>query len=454
MISVIIFAGLAITITTGFVGWAGASLRAAGNLNASEQAFQVAESGIEYYRWRLAHDDDDFSGGGIYEFQDKDGIRVGEYEITVTPPPLGSTVVTLNSKGRIDADPGVEREIEVQLAIPSYARFAVVADADMRFGSGTETFGEMHSNGGIRFDGLAHNLVTSAKEDYNDPDHSGGNEFGVHTHLTPVDPLPPASVPARPDVFEAGRLFPVPEVDFDGITQDLSQMKADAQSDGYYRGPSGRRGYRLVLKTNDTFDLYRVRRLENPPGGCWDPGQSGWGTWSIRRQNFLGNFAFPNNGIIFVEDHIWVEGQIDTARLTIAAGSFPDTPSRRKNITVNNDLEYTNYDGQDVIALIAQNNFNVGLESEDDLIIDAALIAQYGRVGRHYYGWGCNPYHDRDTITLFGMIGTRLRYGFAYTDDTGYDNRIITYDANLLYSPPPNFPLTSDKYEIIRWEEL
>jgi hypothetical protein len=57
-------------------------------------------------------------------------------------------------------------------------------------------------------------------------------------------------------------------------------------------------------------------------------------------------------------------------------------------------------------------------------------------------------------ITLYGMIATNLRYGFAYTDGTGYADRIIIYDSNLLYSPPPSFPLTSDKYTTISWEEI
>jgi hypothetical protein len=55
---------------------------------------------------------------------------------------------------------------------------------------------------------------------------------------------------------------------------------------------------------------------------------------------------------------------------------------------------------------------------------------------------------------LYGMIGTNQRYGYAYTDGSGYQNRDITYDANLLYGPPPSFPLTSDQYEILSWEEL
>jgi hypothetical protein len=168
----------------------------------------------------------------------------------------------------------------------------------------------------------------------------------------------------------------------------------------------------------------------------------------------------PTNGIIFVEDHVWVDGQVNGARVTIAAGKFPDNSATRKNITVNSDLKYTNYDGQDVLGLIAQNNVNIGMASEDDLRIDAALIAQQGRVGRYYYpepSWSsnrCSPYHTRNSLTLWGMIATNGRYGFAWTDGNGYDTRTISYDGSLLYNPPPSTPLTSDQYYPLSWEEI
>jgi len=216
----------------------------------------------------------------------------------------------------------------------------------------------------------------------------------------------------------------------------------------------------IVLKTNDTFDLYRVTSMVNPPSGCTNSaGQTGWGTWSIQNQQLIGNYPFPANGIIFLEDDIFVDGQINGGRLTIAAAFLPDNPPFRKNIMVNNDLLYTNYDGSDVIGLIAQGNINVGLVSEDDLRIDAALIAQNGRVGRHYYrspsggSQRCSPNHIRQTITLWGMIATNQRYGFAYTDGTGYQTRNLNYDGNLLYGPPPSFPLTSDQYVTLTWGE-
>jgi hypothetical protein len=480
----LVFAMISLSMIVALTSWFAVVLESSRTLVAREQAFQMAEAGVEYYRWHLAHADQDFMDGTgsdpdgqapngpyIHEVEDKDGNIIGQYSLLITEPPVGTTLVEVESTGTVNEFPDVSRTIKVQLAKPSFAKFAFVSDADMRFGEGTEVFGPIHSNGGIRFDGLAHNLISSSREDYDDPDHGGANEFGVHTHLSPADPLPPNAVPERLDVFESGREFPVPAVDFAGMTSNLADLKAKGQEpEGYYFSSSGKLGYKIVLKTNDTFDLYKVKKLKSvPDSSCTNvANQDGWGTWSIKNTGnaikFLGNYDFPENGVVFLEDNVWVEGQIDEARITIAAGKFPDVPSNHRSITVNNDLKYTNYDGTDVIGLIAQGNINAGMYSQDNLRVDAALIAQNGRIGRYYYRpaynywfWnypGCAPYDSRDTIDLYGIIATNLRYGFAYTDGTGYETRNINYDGNLLYGPPPEFPLTSDQYEPVSWEEV
>jgi hypothetical protein len=325
----------------------------------------------------------------------------------------------------------------------------------MRFGEGTEIFGPIHSNNGIRFDGLAHNIISSGVASYDDPDHTGANEFGVHTHISPTDPLPPASVPSRPDVFETGRQFPVPNIDFTGITADLAQMKSAAIANGFYRANAGALGYHIVVKTNNTFDLYKVTSFVSAPHNCTNSqNQTGWSTWSINNQTLLGNYHYPVNGIIFLEDDVFVDGKTNGGRLTVVAALLPDNSSTRKNIIINNDLLYTNYNGSDAIGLIAQGNINVGMVSDSDLRIDAALISQNGRVGRYYYPSGCSPYDTRQTLTLWGMIATNLRYGFAYTDGNGYQIRNLNYDGSLLYGPPPSFPLTSDQYITLSWEEI
>lgn len=464
LVNVLVFSVIAIIVTTSLTNWAAVMLKDTRRLSYKEQAFQIAEAGIDYYRWHLAHAPNDFKDGTatttngpfVHDFRDKDGDLIGRYELTITPPPVGSTLIKIKSKGVVNEDPNASRTIQASLAIPSFAKYAVVAGDIMRFGEGTEVFGPIHSNNGIRFDGLSHNLITSAKDKYVDPDNGSAQRFGVYTTVGNDDPSPPATVPNRSDVFMAGRQFPVAVVDFAGITTELATMKTNAIASGRYFAASGYQGYHIVLKTNDTFDLYRVTSVRSAPNNCVNSqAQTGWATWSINNQTFLQNYAIPANGIIFVEDHVWVSGQINTARVTIAAGRFPDSATTRKDIIVNNDLTYTNYDGQDAIALIAQGNITTGLYSDDSLRIDAALIAQNGRVGRYYYsGNYCSSSASRSDITLYGMIGTKLRYGFAYTDGTGYDIRNIVYDGNLLYAPPPSFPLTSSQYSILSWEEI
>ena len=459
LFSVLVFAVVGTLFLTGLVGWAGINMKALRSAGDRELAFHIAEAGIDYYRWHLAHAPADYrdgtatSGPYIHSFNNAAGEEIGSFTLDITAPQAGSTIVTVTSTGATLAEPLVTRTIRARLAIPSFARFAWVLNSFVNFGSTAEVFGPIHSNAGLRFDGIAHNLVTSATSTFDDPDHSGGVEFGVHTHDSPTDPLPPAAVPTRADVFEAGRLFPVHAVDFKGIISDLSQIKTDAQASGRYIANSGSLGYHIVLRTNDTFDLYRVTNLYSQ-SGCSCTG-TGCTTMSIRPSNgqtFIANYAFPSNGLIFVEDHVWVDGTINGARLTIASARFPDNPSTRTSIIVNNDLRYTNYDGTDVIGLIAQNNFNVGLRSENDLRIDAAVIAQNGRVGRFSYDTSCTD-DTRDLLTTYGMLATNQRSAFWYGTN-GYIARDYIYDANLLYAPPPSFPLTSDQYTTISWEEI
>ncbi|MDQ5948969.1 MAG: hypothetical protein QG589_94 [Patescibacteria group bacterium] len=472
LLQALVFGSIAIVMMGALISWASVNIKASRVGLYREQALQIAEAGVDYYRWHLAHAPSDYydgtgvAGQYVHDFFDKDGTKIGTFTLEITPPPTGFTNVTVKSTGRVLIDSTVYRSIVVQLAIPSLAKYAVVANDNIRFGEGTEVFGPIHSNGGIRFDGLAHNLISSSRSTYTDPDHSGGSEFGVHTHVTTPPNInnsfrsaeaPPNAVPNRPDVFEAGRLFPVPAVDFVGLTTDLAQIKSNAQTGGKYISSSGAQGYHIIFKTNDTFDVYKVTQLATVSGCSNSASQTGWGIWSIKAsggQTFVANYPNPTNGLIFVEDNVWVDGQIQGARITLAAGRFPDNASNRPNIIVNNDLLYSAYNGSDVISLISQGNITAGLNSDNDLRIDAALVAQNGKIGRFYYSSSCGSNYVRNSITLYGMLASNIRYGFAYTDGTGYDVRNIIYDANLLYGPPPSFPLTSDQYQTISWQEV
>src|SRR3990172_9967486 len=82
---------------------------------AQEEALNIAEAGINYYRWHLAHDPNDFQDGtgnpGPYthDYHDPQGNITGSYTLDITPPINGSSVITIKSRGGLFHNPKFQR---------------------------------------------------------------------------------------------------------------------------------------------------------------------------------------------------------------------------------------------------------------------------------------------------------------------------------------------------------
>jgi type II secretory pathway pseudopilin PulG len=117
LIQVIVFATISAYILGALVSWAVVNIKASKNTSNSEQALQIAEAGIDYYRWHLAHAPTDFldgtatSGPYIHNFNDKNGNVIGTFTLNITAPSLGSTLVTIQSTGKVKTDPNTSRTI-------------------------------------------------------------------------------------------------------------------------------------------------------------------------------------------------------------------------------------------------------------------------------------------------------------------------------------------------------
>lgn len=517
-IFIIVISAIGATILLGLVTFIASQYRNSVKVSEREQSFQAAEAGIYWYRWYLAHTVEGqviqvrkafWESGqakGVnqpYEADvtDPEGGVIGRYKLEVTPPQVDSTVVIVKSTGWTYKAPNVKRVIQVRFRQPAWCEYAVVADDFMRFGEGTEVFGMIHGNQGIRFDGLAHNIVSSSATKFDDPDHGGGEEFGVHTHVNPPPgsgvndsfrPLeaPPNTMSARSDVFTAGRKVNQPNKNFNALISNLNLMKQQANDGGRYLGQQtatvqfncrwvrtrvgGKwqnvwtcdetnvpvKGYHIVLKTSPahSMDVSMVLGSDTTSHEI-SPDMTityGGHQYTIAGELPAVNYPLPGNGIVFVENFAWVEGTLNGDHLTIAAADLSPTPVY-KDIYINHNILYTDKvgsdaNGPDILGLIAQNNVTIGLYSDDNLEVDAALLAQKGRVGRDYYSSPAQ-YVYRNSITVYGSIVTKQRYGFAYTDGTGYHYRNLYFDNNLIYFPPPYFP-TGDKYQIDLWQEL
>src|SRR3989344_472353 len=115
IVQTMVFASVVIMIIGALSGWAATSIKASRIAFNREQAFQSAEAGIDYYRWHLAHSPTDYKDGTggagpyVHSLKDKNGNVIGQFSLDITPPPVGSTLVTITSTGKISANPNLQR---------------------------------------------------------------------------------------------------------------------------------------------------------------------------------------------------------------------------------------------------------------------------------------------------------------------------------------------------------
>ncbi len=436
---------------------------------AKEQSLDVAEAGINYYRWHLAHDQTDYADGtadsciypnacGPYEhpFDSPSGSITGKYSLEITPPPVGSTIVDIKSTAWIDEYPNIKRVIEVRYGIPSLAHYSFLTNSDVWFGDNEHVNGEFHSNGGVRMDGTNDSVVTSLKDTYICGTSHGcdsGNCNAPCNWIAGTGCECPGVWGSGPD--SSLWQFPVPIVDFSNITADIAQIKTDAQASGVYFGSSGggNDGYHVVFKSDKTFDVYIINSLK-PALKQLNDNFSDWVyvQEEINTETFSSNYSIPANGLIYFEDDVWVDGTVN-GRATLVAARLPDNPNKRKNILINNNISYLIRDGSSILGLIAQNNVKVPRYAPNDLVIDAILLAQNGRVFRNLY----SNYRVTNSIEIYGSIITNKIWtwtwaNFGGTLIDGYKNTYSIYDPQVTFSPPPSFP-TTNEYAFISWAE-
>ncbi len=434
-------------VMLGLLGYATMELRVTRSTVTSEQAFQIAEAGVNYYQWHLAYFPNDFWDGNtsttpgpyVHTYVDSaTGQIIGKFALTITPPAVGSTIVTIKSDGYISSAPLTDRLVTVRYGVPSLAQYAFLANGDIWIGDTENVSGQFFSNGGVKFDGTGNAPIMSAKNTYTCDDWQG----------SPCPALENGIWGAAPQSTQNFWQYPVPNQDFSAITANFATLKTSAQSAGVYLAPSNAQGYSLVFKNDGTIDFYTVTSLAaGEPSG--EDTNFAWHNTSLDYQNrtLLYNKAIPPNGIIYVEDNVWVEGTVK-GKVTVAAAVLPYNSGTAPNIIIPNNIVYAAKDGTNVLGLMSQQNILISYLSPNDLEVDGALIAQNGADQRWYY-----PGNTKNSITIYGSIASNLTWTWSWDVpvDSGYINTFTNYDSNLLYGPPPSFPLSSSGYQQISW---
>jgi hypothetical protein len=455
LVLVLVFAAVFTTIGTGLVGMVSTQHKLSSQKVASRQALHIAEAGVNYYRWHLAHSPDDFQDGTggpgpyIHDYKDPEGAVVGKFSLEITAPSGCESAIKIQSTGWALSHPQTKRIIQVRYAKQALAKYAFLTNENVWFGDDEGLKGEFHSNGGIRMDGTQNSIALSAKEDY----------FckGIHgcTILN-------CSAPCHwvwwkgcecPGIWGEGHggpdglwQFSVPVIDFSKITQNLNTLQTEAQSSGIYLPDSGL-GYHIRFKNGGVFDLYQVTALD-----AYVASNNIGAEVLILPQN---RSLPPNCAPIFVEDDLWVDGVVD-GRITVAAARLPDMPGSNAKIVINGNITYAN--SNSVLGLIGQKDILIPLHSPNFLVIEAAMLAQKGHVFRPNYRSWTGPDYIRQNIRTFGSIITNTVWTFTWvngsgTVTSGYRVTDMNYDSSLTFNPPPYFPTAGD-YQFISWEEV
>lgn len=456
IVLVLVFGAVFFIIVVSFMGFVLTQHRVQAHKLQSEKALAIAEGGLNYYKWYLAHFPGDYTHGtggpGPYEipYEDFESGLVGTSTLEISEQSYCGDVVSLDihSTGVSAEKPSLERTVFARYALPSVAEYAYIINSDVWAGPSRVITGPYHSNGGVRMDGTNNSTVTSGVQNW-----ICDNSFGCD----PVDN-------AAEGVFGAGAnstlwKWPVPGVDFERIDSDIQEIETIVQNwgsgDGYI-GESGRSGYRIVFQDDGTYNLYMVRDKENEPQG----NAYGYHLNKIKNTQYLGNQSIdPACPVIFVDDNVWLEGEV-SGKITLVAASGDGTNPR--TIVLQDNITYVDEE-EDALLVMSDNDILLGFDVPDDMVISGIFVAQGGHFGRNDYSWLTTPaswqqYVFRNSLTINGTIVSKGRVGtqWVYSNGnpaSGFMNREAAYDRRLVLDPPPLTPRVSDNYTFIEWRQ-
>ena len=503
----------------------------------SQRAFNIAEAGINYYLWHLSHNGIDYQDGTgapltqdpklgygpyVHNYVDGNAVNVGTFTLWIKPQGAGSTIVTVESIGKVKGDSNI-RTVVAKIGAASFASYGVISDQALWFGNTETASGPVHSNQGIRLDGANTDTVTSANSTYTPPSGLGGGTNDPGVWCSPSVTTPVNCNTRNKTTWQ----YPVAAVTFPSVTTSLCNMKKVAFGDnastsalagqanictiaaglpvtrtsaylpqrcttgsGTSCSYSLTRGYLIKLNNNGTYDLLNVNGEDDTKKPY---------TAALTTSPIATGIAIPPSGVIFAEDNVWVLSNTTFhGRVTIASARLAQANVNTEAV-IAGPLLYSTKNGSDAIGLVSEgsvfiapyapfappSNATYPGNQAFNFEVDGALLAENNNVtygeysettnqnlepdyrsntNRCAYGWK----NSNQTFTFYGSVASRQLWTWTYNwfncgdgvfDATqggyivGIENNDSQYDYNLLYAPPPSYPLANG-YQILSWREV
>jgi type II secretory pathway pseudopilin PulG len=125
LIQVIVFSLIAVYILGALVNWSITSVKSSRHDIERESTFQIAEAGIDYYRWHLSEATTDYQDGTghngpyVHDFYNTNNDPIGQFTLEITPPSSGSDVVIIKSTGETNSNPNMKKTLVTKLDLKS-----------------------------------------------------------------------------------------------------------------------------------------------------------------------------------------------------------------------------------------------------------------------------------------------------------------------------------------------
>ncbi len=437
-------------------------------LSTREVALNIAESGLEHYRWYLAHNTAVMEGGAaplspsVYTVEDPEGGTLGEASVTASVQSECGVPqwIDITARGAADADPIFARTLTARYMRPSTAEYSYIVNTDVWAGASRVVRGPYHSNGGVRMDATHNSHVSSSVSTWNCTGSYG---------CSPTQAQAPGVVGGgnNPSLWS----YPVSSITepFSASGVDFANLKTLASTQGgIYYGPAitnqnqtsgngaqspNRRGYQVTFLSNGTIDINRVQNASYHQSAQGSEHSNMGGN---NNKTFIGNFAIPVScSLLFFEDRVWVEGVV-SGKVTLVAATPADSATS-PDVFLNNNLAYATGSETDGVTIIAEHDVSIPYDVPEDLTLHGIFIASSGRYGRNHYSQNGQDKKLRDTLSTTGTVVSNGRTGTAWLSNgqivSGFVTRLDYYDQQLAFSPPPFTPAVSDDYRFVLWRE-
>ena len=459
LVMVLVFGSIFLFIVSSFVGYVVTQNQVVNFRFEQQRATEIAEAGLNYYKWYLAHYPGDFTNGTgapgpyVQEYFDPEGGSIGEFSLEIATSSYCGDVasIEIESTAFTYQDPSAISTVSARYSRPTVAEYSFITNALTWYGDSRIITGPVHSNQGMKMDGFHNSSVGSGQATFDCT-----SSYGCSPTVYDADGVYTTSGNATPGLFQ----FPVSPIDFAGLTIDLVGIKSSAQSDGIYYGPTAGYGYWAQFQSDGTVDIYRVDSTYN-----YQSYSSYEGTHSGERNVITGSTLLatetinPDCPLLYFEDKLWLEGDINQ-KVTVAAADL--SSGGQTNIVIEGDVNYVAGTNAGLLA-IAEDDVDVGLVVPNNMTANGIYIAQNGRFGRNHYWTGALPgwldqYVSRDSLTRLGSVVSNLRVGTEWSNSSGnhvsgFRSRITSFDRNQVDDPPPLTPETSDVYQFKDWRQ-